>query len=348
MGRRFAALALVAAPAALAGPAEAATIEFGGGHGTQYVPASVRIHPGDSVTWSGDFGVHPLRSAKASETYGKTGTIGLSESYDHLFASDGVYRFYCAVHGASTADNAVAGMSGQVVVTDNTPPVAAFTQSATQVDSGTRVTFDGSGSHDAEGPVTYEWDLDADGAFDDGTAPTASAVYTSPDGQTTILGVRLRVTDGNADNVGPERSVVRHELTVVGAQSAGESPPGGAPAPGGGPATPGAGTPAADLRPPLVTVLGRRLAVRARRVAVRLRSDEPGLATVTLRAHGAVLARGSGRVATGTRTLRLRLTRAGRRTLTHGGPRLRARLTIVVRDEAGNTRTLRRPVTVRR
>jgi plastocyanin len=339
MRRRLAALVLVAAPIVLAAPARAATIEFGGGHGFAYAPAGVRIPPGGSVTWSGDFGFHPLHSAVAAEPYVNTA----GSSFDHTFAGAGVYRFYCGMHGFSSGENQVGGMSGQVVVTNNAPPQAAFTQSATQVASGTRVTFDGSGSHDAEGPVTYAWDLDADGAFDDGTGPTADSVYTSRDNETRTVGVQLRVTDGNADAVGPEQSVVRHDLAVIGAAGAGNPPPGGG--------TPGAGTgsgvaPGGDVRAPRLQLLGRKLVVRAQRVGVRLSADEPGRATVTLRVKGQTLAKGSGAVGTTPRTVKLKLTAAGRKRLRHGS-RVEATLTVVVRDAAGNRRTVRRPVTVR-
>lgn len=57
---------------------------------------------------------------------------------------------------------------------------------------GTRVDFDGSGSTDpGGGALDYEWDLDSDSAFDDGTSATASYTY-AMDG---IHRARLRVTN---------------------------------------------------------------------------------------------------------------------------------------------------------
>jgi plastocyanin len=353
MRRHLVVLALAAAPFAFAAPAQAASIAFGDSHGLAYSPPDVRIPVGQTVTWTGDFGAHPLRSAASGEPYTHNGTPGVSGSFDHTFSVSGVYRYYCAMHGMSSADNQVSGMSGQVVVTDNTPPVAEFTQSATQVASGTLVSFDGSPSHDAEGPVTYEWDLDGDGAFDDGTGATASFVYTSDPGVTQVIGVRLRVTDDNSDNVGPERSVVRHEVTVVG-QSATPPPPGPQPGPGPGGTTPGGGTPgpgagttpAGDSTPPRFKLFARTLAVRSRRIKVRLSSDEPGQATVVLRAGRVTLAKGSGRVGLTVRAISLKLTTAGRNRL-RAGKRVKATITVVVRDAAGNSRTLRRHVTIR-
>jgi plastocyanin len=342
MRRLPAGLALLVVPFAVAPSAEA--IEFGGSVGSAYSPSTVRIHPGGSVTWTGDFGMHPLRSAAAAHPFAHDGAVGVTESFSEAFPAAGVVRFHCAVHGFKLGDNQVTGMSGQVVVTDNTPPTAAFSATATRVASGTWVGFDGRASSDAEGPVTYAWDLDDDGAFDDGTGATAERVYSSPDGETTVVEVRLRVTDGNADAVGPERDVVSHELTVVGASDAGGSPGGpgvGDPVPG-----PGTGSPAADTRAPVPALHGRKLAVRRHRIGIRLSADEAGRATVTLRARGRTLARGSGPVGTTARTLALRLTPAGRRRLAHGR-RVAGRLTVTVRDAAGNGRTLRRAVTVR-
>src|SRR3954462_6848113 len=156
--------AVLAASAAFATSAHAsATIEFGGSHGFAYAPPAVRIMPGDAVTWSGNFGVHPLRSASA-EDFGAD-PVG-DGTLTHSFVAAGVYRFYCLVHGAKTGDNQVAGMSGQVVVTANQPPSASFTDSAADAAPGTVVSFAASGSADPDGAITaYAWDLDGDGAF---------------------------------------------------------------------------------------------------------------------------------------------------------------------------------------
>lgn len=53
------------------------------------------------------------------------------------------------------------------------------------------VSLDASASTD-EGPVSFAWDLDGDGLFDDATGPRATRTYT--DGQTNVL-VAVRVTD---------------------------------------------------------------------------------------------------------------------------------------------------------
>jgi len=73
----------------------------------------------------------------------------------------------------------------------NTPPVASFTATPDSGPAPLAVTFDASGSTDAEGDaLSYAWDLDGDGQFDDASGVSASRTY--PAGTTTV---RLRVTD---------------------------------------------------------------------------------------------------------------------------------------------------------
>ncbi|MGE0375219.1 MAG: Ig-like domain-containing protein, partial [Planctomycetaceae bacterium] len=66
-----------------------------------------------------------------------------------------------------------------------------------QVDEGRMVMLDGSQSTDPDGTiVTYEWDFDGDGQFDDATGPTPTFDATMLDGPSQVNpAVRLRVTD---------------------------------------------------------------------------------------------------------------------------------------------------------
>jgi uncharacterized repeat protein (TIGR01451 family) len=74
----------------------------------------------------------------------------------------------------------------------NQPPIASATGSPTNGTAPLTVQFDGSGSSDPEGgPLTYAWDLDGDGAFDDSTAVQPTHTYTQPGNYS----ARLRVTD---------------------------------------------------------------------------------------------------------------------------------------------------------
>ncbi|MFD0688907.1 PQQ-dependent sugar dehydrogenase [Actinomadura fibrosa] len=75
----------------------------------------------------------------------------------------------------------------------NNPPVAAIKPDVTSGPAPLTVRFDGTTSSDADGdvPLTYAWDLDGDGAYDDSTAAAPSFTYT----QRGTYTVGLRVTD---------------------------------------------------------------------------------------------------------------------------------------------------------
>jgi glucose/arabinose dehydrogenase len=75
----------------------------------------------------------------------------------------------------------------------NTPPTAVAAATPTNGTAPLAVSFDGRGSSDPDPGATlsYAWDLDDDGAFDDATTPTASWTYEEPGTYTP----ELRVTD---------------------------------------------------------------------------------------------------------------------------------------------------------
>ena len=75
----------------------------------------------------------------------------------------------------------------------NQPPVAVATANPTSGDIGMTVNFDGSGSSDPNGDaLSYAWDLDGDGGFDDSTAVKPSWTYNAAGNYR----VSLRVSDG--------------------------------------------------------------------------------------------------------------------------------------------------------
>ena len=75
-------------------------------------------------------------------------------------------------------------------------PTAIATASATTGTAPLAVTFDGTQSIDPDAqPLTYAWDLDDDGAFDDATGATATWTYASG-----VHHARLRVTDTDGDD----------------------------------------------------------------------------------------------------------------------------------------------------
>jgi glucose/arabinose dehydrogenase len=75
----------------------------------------------------------------------------------------------------------------------NNPPTAAVWAAPTEGDPPLRVTFNAAGSSDPDpgDRLTYAWDLDDDGAFDDGDTSWVTRTFTTPG--TKI--VRVRVTD---------------------------------------------------------------------------------------------------------------------------------------------------------
>lgn len=75
----------------------------------------------------------------------------------------------------------------------NNPPVAAIKSDVTSGPAPLAVAFDGGTSSDADGdlPLTYAWDLDGDGAYDDSAAANPSFTYQTKGRYT----VGLKVTD---------------------------------------------------------------------------------------------------------------------------------------------------------
>jgi glucose/arabinose dehydrogenase/PKD repeat protein len=76
----------------------------------------------------------------------------------------------------------------------NNAPTAAATATPDHGPTPLTVSFDGSGSSDPDGgELTYAWDLDGDGTFDDATSATASHVYATAGNYL----AQLRVTDSD-------------------------------------------------------------------------------------------------------------------------------------------------------
>jgi plastocyanin len=296
-----------------------------------YTPSSVRIAPGEQVSIAPAPGVtfadHPLHFAD-----GLGNTLSGTAPAVRSFPQDGVYQWYCGIHGHFDGVN-VSGMSGRVAVTLNRLPVARFTASADSVASGAEVTFDANGSDDADFGVgqtlNYSWDLDGDGADDPGqTSPTPSMVFTNTGNAPRTVTVRLTATDTNSDGVGPESATATKVITVA---AAGSPPP-----PGGG----GTVIPPPDAKPPVVRLsLAKRTLTVGRRLRVPFTTDEPASATATLKVGRRTARASRDFAAAGRHALTLRLPRALRRLLRR---RRAVTLTLVVTDAAGNGTTLRR------
>ena len=96
-------------------------------------------------------------------------------------------------NGDLYAVNLSAGTVTKIVVGGaNRSPVAVATSQTVGSVFPLTVNFDGRASYDPDGSVlSYAWDLDNDGAFDDSTSATPTFVYTTP----ADITARLRVTD---------------------------------------------------------------------------------------------------------------------------------------------------------
>jgi large repetitive protein len=128
--------------------------------------------PGDTHLYAWDFG---------------DGATSTSESPSHAYDVRGVMSVTLTVTDAAGESDA---FTRQVRV--NAPPTAAFTVDFPNPRPNQFVTFT-STSNDPEGAVIHAWDLDDDGAFDDGS--DASEIRAFPTGGDYT--VRLRVTDSD-------------------------------------------------------------------------------------------------------------------------------------------------------
>ena len=120
--------------------------------------------------------------------------------------------------GSKTVSVRVTDEFGQTDVASTTfsvneYPTASFVVSPSEPTEGSSATFDASGSADPDGSiVTYEWDWDDDGTFEENTSsPTTTHTYANGGDKT----VRLRVTDDNgASDTVSETFHVNHVPTA--------------------------------------------------------------------------------------------------------------------------------------
>jgi plastocyanin len=304
-------LIALAAGLVLATPAGAADQPIGFAN-YMYSPASPTIKTGDTATFNGSFMDHPL--AWDSNAFATTST-GTSKAFS--FSQAGDYAFHCTVHQGL-------GMAGVVhVIPDQHPARVSFAVAPAAPSAGQPVGFAYTGDPDPDGSlVRWEWDLDGNGSFETAT-PEGSATTSYPAAGTVTVRMRA-IDDSNEPSPTASQTVV-----VAAAGGSGSGAPAGG-APGG-----------RDTAAPRATLL------RLRGLKLSFRSSERASATATLRARGKTIARGTAQAKSGAISIRLRLTKAGRSLLPHGR-KLRARLTLTLRDAAGNRRTVTRQLTVRR
>jgi hypothetical protein len=134
------------------------------------------------------------------------------------------------------------------------------------------------------------------------------------------------------DDSGEPSAVATQAVTIAAGGSGGPGSPG----------SPGSGASGnRDTTAPKATL------VKLTGLKLTFRSSERASATATVRARGRTIAKGSAKAKSGAISLRLHLTSAGRSMLA-GPHKLKATLTLTLRDASGNRRALKKTLTVRR
>ncbi len=305
---------------ALAGPAAAAeqsiTFPNSSTFGSySYSPATPTVKTGDALAFSGTFANHPLVWDSGSPPVTSTGS-----SASFRFAQPGTYAFHCMLH-SGPPNNMVGSVT---VVADQHPASVSFSVSPSPR-AGQPVTFTYTGSADPDGSLTsWQWDLDGDGAFET-TTPSGAATNTYASAGT--VNVRVRAVDDSG-----EPSATATQVVTIAAAGSGA----------GGGGTGGLGNSGSrDTTAPQATL------VKLSGLKLTFRTSEKASATATLRARGTTIATASAKAKSGAISLRFKLTKAGRSKL-KPGRRLKATLTLTLRDASGNRRALKKTLTVRR
>lgn len=118
------------------------------------------------------------------------GSAGTGETVAHRYTSPGTYTATAtAIDGNDNSDS----VNVTVEVTNRTAPEASI-DLPDEVLAGTPVNATAS-AEDESGVVSYEWDFDGDGQFDDATGEAASYTYAAAGDAVRNATVTLRVTD---------------------------------------------------------------------------------------------------------------------------------------------------------
>jgi plastocyanin len=307
-----------------------------------YSPSQVEAGVGDTVTFSGAFGSHPL-----VWTNGDFGTQGSGSTGQFTFTKPGTFAFHCQIHPS---------MTGSVHVAGNQFATPDFTWAPASPRAGQAVTFTPTGFTDPNGSVVrYEWDLDGDGSFESfGGSPS----HTYPGGGTVT--VRLRYVDD-----GHETSPATAKAVTVAGPPTGGGGGGGSPAPGqpggggsqnppsaggGGGANPpssaggdsqpsaggGQGAHGDDAIEPGIRVMTGALAFHRGKVTITLRLATAGTARLTIKRGRTTWATGAASgLRAGTRKVTVTLTKAGAAALRRARGSVKATLTATLKPRAG-------------
>src|SRR3954447_7948954 len=87
-----------------------------------FSPSTVTVHPGDTVHWVFDEGVHSTTAvAGLSESWDSDVRTTPGSTFDHTFTNTGSFAYYCTVHGFDQGGGKAGGMSGAVIVKADVP-----------------------------------------------------------------------------------------------------------------------------------------------------------------------------------------------------------------------------------
>ncbi|MGI8624061.1 MAG: PKD domain-containing protein [Solirubrobacteraceae bacterium] len=328
-----------------------------------FVTSVIAVKPGESVTWNHQRtnDPHNLTFDDAAPGFPSPSSPQFAPwTATRTFPTEGTYRFYCQEHGGPGGQ----GMSGIVYVNATgtvppTPPAASFTVSPSSARVGEAVSFDARASGDPDGAIArYEWDLDGDGSYetDTGATPTTSRSYTTAGPRT----VKLRVTDNQSPQGLTNETTRTLQVDAPPAPTPTPAPTAVPPPPPNPTPEP---TPVSDITPPGAMLSGSRSQKLGTKVFVDVAClDESCRATssatvrvpkvrraraktYTLKKVGTKIPKGaSGR-------LKLKLTAAARgaiRRALKAHKKIAVKLKVSVADDAGNARTLKRQVKLKR
>jgi plastocyanin len=239
-----------------------------------------------------------------------TTSTGTSKAFS--FPQPGTYQYHCQIHAV------MFGMVGTLNVVANQHPATVSFGVSPSPTAGQPVTFTYTGSADPDGTLTaWKWDLDGDGSFET-TTPTGVATTT----YATARAVTVRMIA--VDDSGEDSATAEQVVTIAAGGTTGSGASG-----------------STDTTAPRATL------IKLRGLKLSFRASEKASATATLRARGRTIAKGSAKAKSGAISIRFKLTAAGRSVL-RPGHRLKATLTLTLRDSAGNRRSVKKTLTVRR
>jgi hypothetical protein len=219
-------------------------------------------------------------------------------------------------------------------------PAAALSASTSSARIGETVTFDASGSRDADGSIVkYEWDLDGNGTYErnTGTSPVTQKAYDVPDSVT--ITVRVSDNDGKATD---DTGIVHVTDAAPGSSAGGAAGAGSASQAGGG-------APAPATRP---TIARFRLVGKPRMRrdgSFTLRVQAPAAGHLMVRALGARAAIRKARAFAakpGTLVVRVKPSARGRALLKRRG-KLRVRTAVTFTPVGGAPQSATRTIVMR-